>query len=201
MSGGLTPDWNGLGLSAGKALGESVSLGSRDSRVEGASASNPKVVVSGVLGDTATPLVGTVVLVNEVMPSWLVLLGNRVSLKTTHQWTHNEAVCVRRSLKLPECGFEYSSEDALCAGAWTAVKEARTVLVSGSSRFCKSVFDTFASLELLRDTDKVLVVSSGRHCFDLPIRSRWTNLYHNSLGGVTCGRSRLAVSLPLLQDG
>ncbi len=54
-------------MSAGKALRGSDSLGSRDSRAEDALASSPKVVVSGVLGDTATPLVGTVVLVNEVI--------------------------------------------------------------------------------------------------------------------------------------
>ena len=87
------------------------------------------------------------------------------------------------------------------AGSWTEVQEARIVLVAGSARFCKSLFDSLVSRDLLRDTDKVVVVASGRHCFDLPIKSRWTNLYHNSLGGVTCGRSRLGVSAPLLWEG
>ena len=80
------------------------------------SSESPKVVVTGVLGDTTTSLRGTVVLVNEVMPSWLVLLGGRVSLMNTHHWTHREVGCFRRSLSLPKCGFEYSSEDAFLHG-------------------------------------------------------------------------------------
>ena len=96
-----------------------------------------KVVVSGILGDTATPLLGTVIMVNEVMPSWLVLLGSRVSLMNTHHWTHREVSCFRRSLVLPKCGFEYSSEEAFLKGSWTTTKSPRTVLISGLSVFCR----------------------------------------------------------------
>ena len=78
---------------------------------------SPKVVVvTGVLGDTITPLCGTVVLVNKVTPSWLVLLGSQVSLMNTHHWTHREVSCFRQLLALPKYGFENSCEESFLQG-------------------------------------------------------------------------------------
>jgi hypothetical protein len=161
-----------------------------------------KVVVTGVLDAVAASLPGTVVIVNDIMPSWLTLLGSRVSLIDTHHWTRNEATSVRRSLDLPKCNFEYSSEDLFLNGHWRQVSSHRTFLMSGGSRFCHHVLSKLESLNALRDDDSILIVSSGRNKVSLPFRNfRWTNAHHHLLGGVTCGRYNVGMSSDLHLDG
>ena len=94
-----------------------------------------KVVVSGMLDDSAHLTSFTVIAISQFVPTWLVLLDGKLG-ENVHHWTSEEAVCIRRSLALSVTAYEYSSMSDVAGGSWRGAPGRRVCLISGTGGFC-----------------------------------------------------------------
>ena len=150
-------------------------------------------VETGVL-DGVRRLPGTIIILAEFIPSWLLLLRDRID-SIPFIYVKDECSWFRQSLGLTTSSCHQGSFDSdEWRSSWSAPGLPCSVFIQGSVAFCR---DMLKSQEVLQ-CQSVVAIPAGRVRL-LPSPSLWqVKLRHCEVGGVTNGLSSIIASRSLL---
>ncbi len=146
-----------------------------------------------------SPVNKSFVIMAEYIPSWLVMLSGKTSLKDIFVFVENEDLSLRRSLDLQDKFAVTPFIEEFIQWPWVESNHPKDVivLVQGSSKFVSKCLLTISD----RVSDmgcSVIAVSTGsrmRGPHSIP-GLRWQKISHDQVGGVTNGIYQIGATPP-----